>query len=506
MSNKTITKNTLFLYIRMLFNMGVMLYISRVVLQVLGVTDFGIYNLVMGVVILFSFFNGTMTLTTQRFINVEKASGDIARINKIFNLSLINHFLIMVVVIILAETVGLWFLNDKLNIPEARISAANTVYQIALLIALVEIIKVPFNATIVAYEKMSFYASLGLFESTMKLAMVFCLMHIKHYDKLIAYSLLLLCVSLSVLTLYICYVKRTFKKATTFRFYKDSSKLKELAKFSGWMLWGQVAEVGSTQGLNMVVNLFFGVVVNAAISIANQVDMAVYSFVNNFQVAFNPQLVQSYASQDYERHQKLVLATSKYSLYLIAFLSAPVLYFCHTLLTFWLDDPLPNYVEELIQAIILCSLINAMAGPFWMTALAIGKNSVKQYNIVLSIISLCTVPVAYFLFTLGLSPVYAYIGKFIIGVIMQLYRLYFIHRHIKFNIKAFGGYLFNISIIMLWLFGLIYCSNLTRLYSLTEFVTQSAIIEISLLTVIFLFGLNRVEKQFLLQFLRKRIT
>ena len=170
MSNKTIAKNTLFLYIRMLFNMGAMLYISRVVLRVLGVEDFGIYNIVMGVVILFSFFNGTMTATTQRFINVEKASNDVSRVNKVFNISIINHLFIMLVVVILAETVGLWFLNHKLIIPAGRMQAANIVYQVALIIALIEIIKVPFNAMIVAHEKMSFYAWLGLAETLLKLS------------------------------------------------------------------------------------------------------------------------------------------------------------------------------------------------------------------------------------------------------------------------------------------------------------------------------------------------
>ena len=319
MSNKTIAKNTLFLYIRMLFNMGAMLYISRVVLRVLGVEDFGIYNIVMGVVILFSFFNGTMTATTQRFINVEKASNDSKRINKVFNISILNHLLIMLIVVLLAETVGLWFLNHKLIIPAARMQAANIVYQVALTIALIEIIKVPFNAMIVAHERMAFYAWLGLAETAFKLTVIFILMHIEHYDKLISYSLLLLCVSLLVFTLYFRFTRQAFYTETRFHFEKDWHTTKEMMSFSGWMLVGQLAYVGSTQGLNMVTNLFFGVAANAAVGIATQVDTAVYSFVNNFQVAFNPQLVQSYAGKDYERNKKLILGTSKYSFYLAIF-------------------------------------------------------------------------------------------------------------------------------------------------------------------------------------------
>ncbi|OOF42514.1 polysaccharide biosynthesis protein [Rodentibacter rarus] len=505
MSNKTIAKNTLFLYIRMLFNMGAMLYISRVVLRVLGVEDFGIYNIVMGVVILFSFFNGTMTATTQRFINVEKAANDVSRINMIFNISLLNHLFIMLIVTVLAETVGLWFLNHKLNIPTERMSAANIVYQIALLIALIEIIKVPFNAMIVAHERMAFYAWLGLSETLFKLTAIFILMQIEQYDKLISYSLLLLGVSLLVFLLYFNFTRRSFYPETRFHFHKDLSKTKEMASFSGWMLLGQTAYVASTQGLNMVINLFFGVTVNAAVGIATQVDTAIYSFVNNFQVAFNPQLVQSYAAKEEERNKKLILGTSKYSFYLIAILSAPVLYFTHPLLTFWLGDQLPQYVEPLVQTTLLCSLISAMAGSFWMTALAIGTNKIKQYNIVIAMIDLCTVPLAYFLFTLGYSPVYAFIGRFSTALFMQIYRFYFINKKIQFNRKEFVTYLCHISLIFSLLLGLVYFSNPKQTYTFFEFIGEAVLLEMVLVSVILLFGLNRAEKSFLFGYILKKV-
>ncbi|OOF44555.1 polysaccharide biosynthesis protein [Rodentibacter trehalosifermentans] len=505
MSNKTIAKNTLFLYIRMLFNMGAMLYISRVVLQVLGVEDFGIYNIVMGVVILFSFFNGTMTATTQRFINVEKAANDASRINMIFNISLLNHLFIMLVVTVLAETVGLWFLNHKLNIPTERRDAANIVYQIALLIALIEIIKVPFNAMIVAHERMAFYAWLGLSETLFKLTAIFILMQIEQYDKLISYSLLLLAVSLLVFLLYFNFTRRTFYPETRFHFHKDLSKTKEMASFSGWMLLGQTAYIASTQGLNMVINLFFGVTVNAAVGIATQVDTAIYSFVNNFQVAFNPQLVQSYAAKEEERNKSLILGTSKYSFYLIAILSAPVLYFTHPLLTFWLGEQLPQYVEPLVQTTLLCSLISAMAGSFWMTALAIGTNKIKQYNIVIAMIDLCTVPLAYFLFTLGYSPIYAFIGRFSTALSMQIYRFYFINKKIRFNRKAFVTYLCQISLIFSLLLGLVYFSNHQRTYTFFKFIGEAVLLEILLASIILLFGLNRAEKNVLFGAILKKV-
>ena len=255
----------------------------------------------------------------------------------------------------------------------------------------------------------------------------------------------------------------------------------------------------------MVTNLFFGVAANAAVGIATQVDTAVYSFVNNFQVAFNPQLVQSYAAKDYERNKKLILGTSKYSFYLIAILSAPVLYFSHTLLTLWLGDNVPMYTDKLVQATLVCSLISAMAGSFWMTALAIGSKTIKQYNVILAIIDLCTVPLAYYLFTLGYNPVYAFIGKFCTALFMQLYRLYFINKRIKFNRKEFVSYLTNISLVFALLLGLIYFSDTQRTYSFLEFVGEAFLLEVVLISVILMVGLNKTEKDFLFSYLRKRV-
>jgi polysaccharide biosynthesis protein len=245
--------------------------------------------------------------------------------------------------------------------------------------------------------------------------------------------------------------------------------------------------------------------VNAAVGIATQVDTAVYSFVNNFQVAFNPQLVQSYAAQDYERNKKLILSTSKYSFYLIAILAAPVFYFSHTLLTFWLGEHVPRYADQLVQATLLCSLISAMAGSFWMTALAIGSSSVKQYNIILAIIDLCTVPLAYYLFSLGYSPVYAFIGKFFTALSMQIYRFYFINKKIKFSRVEFVTYLFNIGIIFVLLLGLIYLSDTQHSYSFFEFVAEAILLEALLIAVIIIFGLNRAEKNFLFGYILKKV-
>lgn len=505
-TNNTIAKNTFFLYIRMLFNMGVALYISRVVLRTLGKEDFGIYSVVAGVVILFSFLNGTMSAATLRYINVEKASSKIENVKKIFNISIVNHLMIALLVVVLAESVGIWFLNNKLDIPEDRMPIANFIYQFSILVMFVEIMRVPFNAIIVAYEKMVFYAWLGLAETFLKLTMAFLLVYLPSYDKLGLYGVLMAVVSVLVWFAYYSYCKLQFSEQTSFKFYKDFGKIKELLTFSGWILIGQVATVGATQGLSMIVNIFHGVIANAAVGIANQVDTAIYSFVGNFQVAFNPQVVQTYANKEYDRHKQLILNTSKYSFFLMALLSAPVLYFTHNLLTLWLGNSLPEYTQQIVQVVILCSLLNAVAGPFWMSATAIGSNVVKEYNITLTLINLCTLPLAYFILSLGYSPIYAFVVKLFIYTILQLFRWYFINRRLHFDRRNFLTYLFNIVLIFLLLLGLVYKSDFTKTFSIIELVLGILLIEILLIISIISLGLNNNERKWMFSFIKNKIN
>lgn len=503
-SNKTIVKNTLFLYFRMFFNMAVSLYTSRVVLQVLGVEDFGIFNLVGGVVVLFSFLNNSMSAATQRFINYEKASEIVEDIKKVFNISVVNHFLISLIVLVLAETIGLWFLNTKLNIPSERMYAANVVYQLSVVITIINIIRVPYNAMILAHERMSYYAFLGIFETTAKLLIVYLLVWFPSFDHLIFYSVLFMLVNLFTNFIFYFYCKKNFKEETSFKFYRDFSKTKELLTFSGWILFGQVAIVGSTQGLSMILNVFHGVVVNAALGIANQVNGAVYGFVSNFQVAFNPQIVQSYASGNYERNKKLVLSTSKYSFFLMAIISAPILYYTNSILTFWLGDNLPEYVEGFVQVVILCSLMDALAGPFWMSATAIG--SIKEYNITLTLINLCTLPLAYLLLKLGYSPVYAFLGKFFIFIFMQLFRYYFVNKYLKFNRKEFLFYILRIGVIAIYLLCLLLLASQGLSPVFLQVLIGVIIMESILITLIWTIGLDKLERNMVVIFLRSKLS
>ena len=505
MSNtKTIAKNTIFLYIRMLFNMAVALYTSRKILEVLGVEDFGIYNLVAGVVVLFSFLNNSMTAATQRYINVEKVIGGTEGVNKIFNISIINHILIAIIIFILSESIGWWFLNNKLNIPIGKESLANTVFQISILITMVDIVRIPFNSIIIAYERMSFYAWLGILEVILKLLVVFLLLFIPGTSTIVLYAILLLGLSVIVFFIYFSFCKKIFTIQTKFKFYKDFRKTKELFSFSGWILIGQMVGIGATQGLNMIINIFFGVVLNAAIGIANQVDGAINGFVGNFQTAFNPQIVQTYANKEYDKNKKMILATSKYSFFLMVLLAAPILLFTHNILVLWLGDNLPSYVEKLTQIIIFCSLLATMSGPFSMSISAIGMNATKAYTITLTTLNLFVLPLAYLFLKLGYSPVFVFIAKFIINIILQLLRIVFINYYLKFNKNELYGYLWNIGSIFILLPLIVYFSNSMVNISLLQMIVYILFLEMSLLSLVWIIGLNREERVYIINFFKKK--
>jgi O-antigen/teichoic acid export membrane protein len=499
-SSKTIVRNTLFLYVRMFLSMAVSLYTSRVVLNVLGVQDFGIYNLVGGLVILFSFLNGAMSSTTQRYVNIGIASKMKSDVSRIFSVSINVHIIIAIIVAILSETVGLWFLNTKLNIPAGRMGAANIVYQFSVVSTIAGIMQVPYNAIILAYERLSFYAYLGIFETFAKFVAALLLSFVVVFDHLVLYGILLLIIGIAVNFIYYAYCKRKFSLETTYKNYRDIKLFKELLSFSAWMLFGQLAVVGATQGLNILLNIFMGVVANAAMSIANQVAATVFLFVSNFQTAFRPQLIQTYAKHAYDQHKKLILNTSKYSFFLMALLSAPVLYFTKDILVLWLGESLPLYLVEFVQVVIFISLIDSLSGPFWMSAQAIG--SIKEYNIVLTVINLLVLPLAYLLLKLGYTPIYLLVAKFIICIVSQGFRYYFIHKYLNFNNKKLATYFISICLVFVYLAVLMGLKT-GQNYNPIDFILKIALVELILVMIIFIFGVNSTEKKIIREAFKK---
>ena len=335
-SNKTIAKNTLLLYVRMLFSMLVGLYTSRVVLQVLGVEDYGVYNVVGGVVGMMGFLNSTMSGATSRFLTFELGKGDAKRISITFNSALVVHIAIALIVLLVAETVGLWFVHNKIVIPEGRMEAALWIYQFSILTALVNITQVPYNATIIAHEKMDVWAYVEIVHTLLKLLIVYLLL-ISSYDKLIVYGALSLAVSLLIAFYYRYYSVRHFEEAH-FQLKIDKSIVKEMLSFSGYNLFGNFGYVVNAQGTNIIINNFFGVVYNAASGIAFTVSNVVSNFANTISTVFRPPIIKDYAQNNYQEMQHLVIMALTLSLYVSSLVGIPAIAEMDTLLNLWLVE------------------------------------------------------------------------------------------------------------------------------------------------------------------------
>lgn len=373
--NKTIITNTLFLYIRMILLMFISFYSSRVLLQKLGVEDFGIYNVVGGVVASFSSLRGVFASSTQRFFNIALGANDSSKLHKIFNISLFIHIFICAVFLLLAETIGLWFLQNEINIPQERLKAALIVYHFSIATSLITIMNVPFNALIIAYERMKFYSYISLLEGIMKLLILYLLI-ISNWDKLILYACLLFCISIIISIIYICYCRLKIGHYKI-KICRDKSLLKEMSIFSGWNFFGNVAYTLVNEGINFLLNIFGGVILNAARGVAYQVRNAIMQFQSNLLVAIQPQAIQSYASNDTNRFFEIIFVSSKYLYYLFLCLALPTYIWIEDILKFWLGI-VPDYSIAFIRCILFYLLIRSFHGPLDIYFKAVGR--LKAYQ------------------------------------------------------------------------------------------------------------------------------
>ena len=422
-ANKRIAKNTLVLYVRMLFTMGISLFTSRVILQTLGVEDYGISSVVGGVISMFTFINAAMVSSTQRYLNFELVRDDANQLRSVFSTSLQIHALIALAIIVLSETVGLWFLNEKLVIPEARMTAAMWVYQCSILSCAVSIMSTPYNAVIVAHEKMSAFAYISILDVSLKLLVVYLLV-VLPFDKLIILAILNLLVQLFIRYIYTLYCHRHFPESY-FQFWFNKTLFKEMFGFAGWSFWGNLAATLYTQGLNMMLNIFFGPIVNAARGIAVQVQSAVQQFVGGFQTALNPQITKNYASNNLPQMHSLMFRSARFSFLLLFFLSLPVLMETNFILTLWLKT-VPDDAVIFTQIMICISLIYTTANPCIIANQATGK--VKIYQMVVGGILLLILPISYVVLKLG-SPAYSvFIVHFCIESLAQFSRMYMLRK------------------------------------------------------------------------------
>ena len=418
-ANKRIAKNTLVLYVRMLFTMGISLFTSRVILQTLGVEDYGISSVVGGVISMFTFINAAMVSSTQRYLNFELVRGDANQLRSVFSTSLQIHALIALAIIVLSETVGLWFLNEKLVIPEARMNAAMWVYQCSILSCAVSIMSTPYNAVIVAHEKMSAFAYISILDVSLKLLVVYLLV-VLPFDKLIILAILNLLVQLFIRYIYTLYCHRHFLESY-FQFRFNKTLFKEMFGFAGWSFWGNLAAILYTQGLNMMLNIFFGPIVNAARGIAVQVQSAVQQFVGGFQTALNPQITKNYASNNLPQMHSLMFRSARFSFLLLFFLSLPVLMETNFILTLWLKT-VPDDAVIFTQIMICISLIYTTANPCVIANQATGK--VKIYQMVVGGILLLILPISYVVLKLGAPAYSVFIVHFCIESVAQFSRMY----------------------------------------------------------------------------------
>lgn len=487
-ANKRIAKNTLLLYIRMFIMMGVSLYTSRVVLQKLGVDDFGLYNIVGGVVVLFSVFNSSLAGSTQRFLNYEMGREDVSSVNKVFQCSIMLHVILCVILILLAETIGLWYINTYLNVPLGRYDAASIVYQLSVLTFCINVLRVPFNACIIAHEKMDFYAYVSVAEAGLKLIVAFMLT-MCDFDRLILYSVLILLVTVLVNVSYVIYCSKNFPDIKT-KILWDRKKIKGMLSFSGWSLFGSAAVISAQHGINLVLNFFCGVGLNAAAGIAHQVTSAMYGFISNFQTAFNPQIVKLYAQKQLNDYFNLIFRASKFSFLLFWLISVPVFLYAPMLLEFWLDE-VPPHAVSFCRVILIYLLIDALNGPLWTAVNATGK--IRIYQILMSGIILCNIPVAILLLWFGLAPELVWISKIIFNIIAMIVRWGYLRRIVGF---PYCKYITNV-IIPLLLVIFLSIIPLSILYLSSFDINISICIPFSLLYILFvsfIFGLNKQEK------------
>lgn len=431
-NSKRIAKNTLLLYVRMLFMMLVSLYTSRVVLDALGEANYGIYNVVGGVVPMLSVLTGALSGAISRFITFELGIGNQERLSRIFSTSVNIQFIMAFLAFVLCEIVGFWFLNEKMNIPAERMEAAHFVLQCSILSFMISLISVPYNAVIIAHERMAAFAYIGIFEAVLKLAVAYFI-YISPIDTLKLYALLLVLVSVILRLIYGVYCNRRFEEAR-YHFILDCSLLKEMFAFSGWNFIGSSSAMLRDQGGNIIINLFFGPSVNAARGIAAQVSAAVTIFVANFMTAINPQITKSYAKGDLKYLMFLLFQSSRLSYYILLLLSLPIIIETDYILHLWLKE-VPEHTVLFVRLVLLFALSESLSSPLITAMLATGK--IRDYQLVVGGVQMLNLPVSYYLLRIGMIPESVVVVAIVFSQCCLVARLVMLKKMIGIQIRAY---------------------------------------------------------------------
>lgn len=501
-NNKRIAKNTLLLYARMLFLMIISLYTSRVVLNTLGVEDYGINNVVSGFIGMLGFLSGSLGAASSRFITYDLGIGDMSIMKRTFGNIVTIHLLLAVIILIIGETIGLWFVLNKLQIPENRMTAALWVYQFSIFSFILSIVSVPYNATIIAHERMKAFAYISIVDAILKLLIVYLLVVIP-YDKLIIYAILFFCIQIFDRIVYGVYCYRHFEETKT-KLAFNKRLFKEIFSFAVWTMNGNLAVIGYTQGINVLLNMFFGPVVNAARGVAVQVQSVVQSFCNNFQMALNPQLTKSYAQNDLEHMQQLLKVSSKFSFFLLFIISLPLMLEAPLVLKWWLGI-VPEHTVNFLRLILCSSMLIALSNPLVVSVHATGR--IKKFQAIEGTMLLCIVPIAYLLLKFfGIKPEYVFCVHIAVEILTQYVRVKIVLPMISMTAVSYSR---EVVIPILKVIIITPILPLIAFYYLNQSVGTFLIIclisVLSILSGVYILGCNESEKVFVRNKLRQII-
>lgn len=502
LNSKRVVKNTIYLYIRMLFVMFITLLTTRKLLSALGVEDYGLYNVVCGFVTMFAFLNTSMANGIQRFYNFEIGKNGEKGIGTIFSHALVIQFGIAMVILFVVESFGLWYLYNKMIIPEGRFVAAFWIFQFAMFQMFMNVASVPYSAAIMAYEKMNFYALIGVIDAVLKL-LITCAICYSLFDKLIIFGALMSLVSLlNFLLNYVYCIKHfsylKFTKVFNKRLFKD------VLSFSGWNFFGSFAHMMESQGINLIFNAFWGTIVNAANGIASQVNAAIGSLTTGFVTAVRPQMIKSYASGSIDYLLNMYYSTSKLTFYLVMILAVPMIGEIGTILDFWLGyDKYPDITPTFCQLSMIMALCNSYATPTSIIAHATGK--MRTFQVVVSITILLVLPLAYVLAKTGCNPSVILILSAFINIIAQVVRLFIIRSQIGFPVLGYAknvfiptGIVFALSILFTTIVDYI------MPYQIVYSILSIAISVLFSIVVILCFGLSKKERDLAMSFIKSK--
>lgn len=489
-NNKRIAKNTALLYVRMIITLLVALYTSRVVLQVLGVTDFGIYNVVGGVVALLGFISSSMSIAIQRFLSYDIGKNDIVSLNKTFNMAILIHALIALIVLLLAETIGLYFLAHHMNFPPERYAAAQWIFHFSVLTCCAKILQVPYNALVISYERMGIFAYLSIAEAALGLLIVYFL-QLGDFDRLKLYAVLTFGVALLIMILYSIYCTHKIKEVR-FSLFWDRTIFRRLVGFASWSALGEISWGVTIQGVNIVLNLFFGPVVNAARGISYQVLAAINSFVQSFQMAVNPQIIKQYAAGNMAGMQTLVYRSSCFSFYLLLLLSLPILLRTEYILGLWLGQ-VPPYLVVFCRLILLNAMIDIHSNLLATVAKAYGK--IRNYQLTVASILFLNLPLSYIVLKLGYPPESTFIVYTVLSLTLLGVRLVLVHRMVGMLVHNFlKAVIWPVIQHLLTALPIPICLNLFLPNTFVGFITVCFISSLSILLSVYTIGLTSQEK------------